>query len=91
MIANENESEVSLAYIARLQKVVLAMRHSEPDVANYRAASQGMLAEINRAQIEVRQYLARHLTEASHAARNHSKPHDLLRPRRNDAATPAST
>lgn len=65
MIANEKELEASLAYIERLQKMVLAMRRSEPDVDNYHAASEGMLAEIDRAQAQVRGYLALHPAEAA--------------------------
>ncbi len=65
MIANETEFEAALAYIARLQKLVLAMRRSEADLDNYRAASEGTLAEIDRVQFQVREYLAAHPAEAA--------------------------
>ena len=63
MIANDNELQVTLARIERLQKQVAELRRKETNPANYRLAVSGYLAEIDRMQLEVREYLQLHPTE----------------------------
>jgi hypothetical protein len=60
MIANDDELRVTLERLARFQNQVTHLRSLETDPANYRAAASGFLAEIDRMQLEVREYLATH-------------------------------
>ncbi len=63
MIANEQELQVTLERIARFQRQVSTLRVSETDPANYHASASGFLAEIDRMQLEVREYLSLHPAE----------------------------
>ena len=63
MIANEQELRGSLARIAWFQDQVAGMRQQKMSVSNYRAASSGFLAEIERMQLEVREFLSLHPDE----------------------------
>jgi hypothetical protein len=63
MIANDHELHVTLERIARFQAQVAHLRTVEANVANYHAAASGFLAEIDRMQLEVREYLSLHPTE----------------------------
>lgn len=60
MIANDNELQVTLERIARMQKQVAELRRKETNPTNYRLATSGYLAEIDRMQLEVREYLQFH-------------------------------
>jgi hypothetical protein len=64
MIANDQELNVTLARIARFQEQVAHLRHTETNPENYRGAVSGFLAEIDRMQLEVREYLSVHPAEA---------------------------
>jgi hypothetical protein len=68
MIANDNELKVTLERIARLQAQVAHLRNTESNPANYHAAASGFLAEIDRMQLEVREYLSLHPRELSPTA-----------------------
>jgi hypothetical protein len=57
MIANDQELCVTLERIARFQDQVAHLRRREANLANYRSAAAGFLAEIDRMQLEVREYL----------------------------------
>ena len=63
MIANDNELQVTLERIARMQKQVATLRQNETNPTNCRLAVSGFLAEIDRMQLEVREYLRLHPTE----------------------------
>jgi len=63
MIANDNELQVTLERIARMQKQVAELRRKETNPTNYRMAVSGYLAEIDRMQLEVREYLQFHPAE----------------------------
>ena len=63
MIANDHELQVTLDRIARFQAQVAHLRQVEAKPANYHAAASGFLAEIDRMQLEVREYLSTHPTE----------------------------
>jgi hypothetical protein len=63
MIANDRELQVTIERIARFQAQVAHLRKTETNPANYRAAVSGFLAEIDRMQLEVRDYLSLHPTE----------------------------
>jgi len=60
MIANDQELTVTLNRIARFQRQVSQLRRVETNPANYHAAASGFLAEIDRMQLEVREYLSLH-------------------------------
>ena len=57
MIANDQELQVTLARIARFQAQVAHLRKQETNPANYHAAVSGFLAEVDRMQLETREYL----------------------------------
>ena len=58
MIANDQQLETTLERIAWFQKQVANLRKTETNPVNYRAAVSGFLAEIDRMQLEVRQYFS---------------------------------
>jgi hypothetical protein len=57
MIANDRELQTTLDRIAWFQQQVAQLRKTESNPVNYRAAVSGFLAEIDRMQLEVREYL----------------------------------
>ena len=58
MIANDQQLETTLERIAWFQKQVAHLRQTETNPVNYRAAVSGFLAEIDRMQLEVREYFS---------------------------------
>jgi len=52
-----------LERIARFQTQVTHLRQVEAHPANYHAAASGFLADIDRMQLEVREYLSTHPPE----------------------------
>jgi hypothetical protein len=67
MIANDQELSVTLERIARFQAQVAHLRQTETNPANYHASASGFLAEIDRMQLEVREYLSLHPAELAAA------------------------
>jgi hypothetical protein len=63
VIANDQELKVTLERIAYFQAQVAHLRQVETNPANYHAAVSGFIAEIDRMQLEVREYLSLHPTE----------------------------
>ncbi len=63
MIANDQEFKVTLNRIADFQAQGAHLRNTESNPVNYRAAVSGFLAEIDRMQLEVREYLSLHPRE----------------------------
>ena len=68
MIANDQELQSSLARIAWFQQQVSQLRKTEANPVNYRAASSGFLAEIDRMQLDVREYFGSLPTEREAAS-----------------------
>lgn len=68
MIVDDRELKVALERIAQFQAQVAHLRKTETNPANYRAAVSGFLAEIDRMQLEVREYLSLHPRERTTAA-----------------------
>jgi hypothetical protein len=68
VIANDQELKVTLDRIARFQAQVAHLRNTEINPTNYRAAVVGFLTEIDRMQLEVREYLSLHPRELTPAA-----------------------
>ncbi len=60
MIANDHELNVSLERIRHLQNQVAHLRQVETNPANYHLSAAGFLEEIDRMQLEVREYLSLH-------------------------------
>lgn len=58
MIANDQQLQTTLDRISWFQKQVAQLRRTETSPANYRAAVSGFLAEIDRMQLEVREYFS---------------------------------
>jgi len=63
MIANDQELNVTLERIAKFQRQVSHLRNEETNPENYHASVSGFLAEIDRMQLEVREYLSLHPAE----------------------------
>jgi hypothetical protein len=63
MIANDQELQVTLERITYFQAQLAQLRKVESNPANYHAAASGFLAEIDRMQLEVRDYLSTHPAE----------------------------
>ena len=63
MIQNNQELEATLARIRHFQKIVERLREVETNPQNYRLSAGGFLAEIDRMNLEVREYLSIHPSE----------------------------
>ncbi|MEZ4867943.1 MAG: hypothetical protein R3C14_41835 [Caldilineaceae bacterium] len=63
MIANDQELQTTLERIERFQRQLAYLRQVEKNPANYHASTSGFLAEIDRMQLEVREYLSFHPAE----------------------------
>jgi hypothetical protein len=68
MIASDHELRMTLDRIARFQTQVAHLRNTETNPVNYRAAVSGYLTEIDRMQLEVREYLSLHPREQATAS-----------------------
>lgn len=58
MISTDNELSVTLERIRHLQEQLALLRKTETNLINYRLSSGGFIAEIDRMQLEVREYLS---------------------------------
>ena len=58
MISNDQQLQTTIDRIAWFQQQVAQLRKTETNPMNYRASSSGFLAEIDRMQLEVREYLS---------------------------------
>jgi hypothetical protein len=63
MIENDQELSVTLERIAKFQRQVAYLRNVETNPSNYHGSVSGFLAEIDRMQLEVREYLSLHPAE----------------------------
>ena len=63
MIQNNQELEATLARISHFQKQIEKIREVETNPQNYRLCVGGFLAEIDRMNLEVREYLSIHPSE----------------------------
>jgi hypothetical protein len=68
MLANDQELQTTLGRISWFQQQVAQIRRTETRPVNDRAAASGFLAEIDRMQLEVREYLGFLPTEKVGAA-----------------------
>lgn len=63
MIKNEIELQAARQRIVRFWQMIDAVRQTEKNVDNYRAAVGGFLAEIDKMNREVREHLSFHPSE----------------------------
>jgi hypothetical protein len=63
MIETDQELRVTLDRIAKFQRQVAELRASETNPANYHASVSGFIAEIDRIQLAVREYVSLHPAE----------------------------
>jgi hypothetical protein len=63
MIKNQDELEGTLKRINYFWKLVVDMCQTEKDPLTYKLSAGGFLAEIDRMNLEVREYLSLHPTE----------------------------
>jgi hypothetical protein len=63
MIKNDQELKVTRERIARFENQIAHLRKVEADPENYHGAVSGYLAEIDRMQLDVREYLSTHPAE----------------------------
>ena len=68
MITNDRQLQTTLERIAWFQNQVTQLRKTETNPVNYRASVSGFLAEIDRMQLEVREYLSFLPSEKTKAA-----------------------
>jgi hypothetical protein len=69
MIANEHGLKTTLERIAWFQQQLAHLRQTEANPVSYRAAASGYLAEIDRMQLEVREFFGLHPTELADITR----------------------
>ena len=67
MIKNEKEFQVTLERIAYFQRQVKKLRETESKPDNYRLSVSGYLAELDRMNLAVRDYLWLHPSEVGDA------------------------
>jgi hypothetical protein len=58
MIRNDNELSTTLDRIRHVQNQLVLLRQTETNLFNYRLSSSGFIAEVDRMQLEVREYLS---------------------------------
>jgi hypothetical protein len=63
MIKNDQELKITRERIARFEDQIAHLRKVETNPENYHGAVSGYLAEIDRMQLEVREYLSTHPAE----------------------------
>jgi hypothetical protein len=68
MIQNDVELQTTLERIGRFQQQVVHLRKVETNPTNYRLSASGFLAEIDRMQMEVREYLTLHPSDLKKGA-----------------------
>ena len=68
MIHNDQELEATKERISYFQKQVEKLRQVETNPQNYRLSAGGFLAEIDRMNLEVREYLSLHPSELKEQA-----------------------
>jgi hypothetical protein len=69
MIHNEQEYKTTLERISHFQKQVEHLRKVETTPENYRLSSEGFLAELDRMNLEVREYLWSHPSQTDKSRR----------------------
>jgi hypothetical protein len=68
MIKNDQELEVTQERILHFERQVAQIRRTETNTENYLMSAGGLLAEIDRMNLEIRDYLWSHPADRSAAA-----------------------
>lgn len=68
MLKNDKELEATKERIRYFQDQVEKLRQVETNPQNYRLSAGGYLAEIDRMNLEIREYLSIHPSELKHQA-----------------------
>ncbi len=68
MIRNDQELEAAKERIRYFQQQVEKLRQVETNAQNYRLSAGGYLAEIDRMNLELREYLSQHPSELKEQA-----------------------
>jgi hypothetical protein len=68
MIKNDHELEVTQERILHFERQVAQIRRTETNKENYLMSARGLLAEVDRMNLEIRDYLWSHPAERSAAA-----------------------
>lgn len=68
MIQNDQELQAMKERIAYFQQQVETLRRVETNAQNYRSSAGGFLAEIDRMNLEIREYLSLHPSEMKEQA-----------------------
>jgi len=68
MISNDTELRTALERISKFQAQVSRIREVETRPENYHASVSGFLAELDRMNLEVREYLSAHPKELARAS-----------------------
>ena len=63
MIKNDLELQATLERIQYFHRIIARLRETETNPVNYKASAGGFLAEIDRMNLEVREYLSLHPSE----------------------------
>lgn len=63
MITNDQQLKTTMERITWFHEQAAHLRKTEANPVNYRAAVSGFLAEIDRMQLQVREYLGMHPTD----------------------------
>ena len=64
MIKSDRELSTTLERIRHMQDQLALLRQTETNATNYRLSSSGFIAEIDRMQLDVREYLSTPATVA---------------------------
>ena len=68
MIKNDHELEVTQERVLHFERQVAQIRRTETNTENFLKSTGGLLAEIDRMNLEIRDYLWSHPAERSPAA-----------------------
>ena len=68
MIRNDQELRTTLERIERFRRLIEDLRRVETNPVNYRLSAGGFLNEIDRMNLDVREYLSLHPTELASIA-----------------------
>jgi hypothetical protein len=67
MIRNDTELDTTMKRIEWFHQQLAHLRNTETNPANFHAAASSFIAEIDRMQLEVREYLSLHPSELNAA------------------------
>jgi hypothetical protein len=68
MIQADQEFQATLERIQHFQAQLASLRRAETNPTNYRLSASGFLSEIDRMQLEVREYLSSHPSQMASSA-----------------------